>query len=149
MFARDVRTFLIRIPFLIAGYLWDGLLGVVVARAISGFIGMVWNMGLVAELSGISIRQQFENCSRSLFSTALMVIATMMAQSLMGSADRPILRIVSLALSLGVGVVSYMGASASLWMLAGRHQGPETEVATIVSGLLAKFSTRSNLSHLQ
>ena len=142
LFSRDVRTFLIRIPFIIAGYLWDGLLGVVVARTVSSLIGTVWNMALVAELSGIPIRRQFSNCSRSLFATALMVIATMIAQSLMRSAGGPILSIASLALSIGVGIVSYMGASAALWMLAGRLPGPETEVATVISGLLAMFSTR-------
>jgi len=147
LFGRDVRTFLIRIPFIVAGYLWDGLLGVVIARAVSSLIGMVWNMGLVAELSGISIGRQFRNCSRSLLATTFMVIATMIAQRLMGSADGPIRSTASLALSIGVGTVSYMGASALLWMLAGRLRGPETEVVTIVSGLLAMFSTRLQSSH--
>ena len=143
LFRRDVRTFLIRIPFIIVGYLWGGLLGVVVARAVSSFIGTIWNMALVATLSGISVRAQFASCSRTLLSTAAMVAVTLAVEIALLHRDPFASRAADVILLILAGAMTYIGTSAALWTRAGRPQGPETEVWGVAGRLLALAPARA------
>jgi O-antigen/teichoic acid export membrane protein len=136
LFDRDVRTFVIRIPFVIAGYWLDGLMGVVIGRSISSFIGTIWNMALVARLSGIPVLRQFIACSRILVATAVMVVAALAVSMALaqGGDGHPA---VVIAAAVTVGAITYALVSAGLWLAAGRPLGPEHEVAKVLGRVSA------------
>lgn len=138
LFGRDVRTFVIRIPFIIIGFLVNGLMGVVVARAISSSIGTVWNMALVRDLSGISVRRQFADNGRTLLATAAMVGVALFAQLLLARAGIHLPPIGAIVMLVGVGGVTYVGARLGLWLIQGRPLGPESEVLGVVSRFIPK-----------
>ena len=137
LFGRDVRTFLIRIPFIFAGYLLGGLLGVVVGRSISSAIGTIWNIALVTKLIGLPLFAQFCNCWRSLVATGIMVAVTFALQSEL-ALHSGVPHLVTILLLVLIGGLVYSGSSIGLWLMTGRLAGPETELGDMAASLLAK-----------
>jgi O-antigen/teichoic acid export membrane protein len=149
LFGRDVRTLLIRVPFVVGGYLAGGLLGVVIGRAISSAIGTIWNMALVRTLSGIPITTQFTSCWRGAVATVTMVLAVVGIQRLL-SAELPNLSPLGvLATSIAGGGLVFVGAAAMLWLLTGKRSGPEAEIANVLSRLNSRFNKNRSVEHAQ
>jgi O-antigen/teichoic acid export membrane protein len=133
LFGRDMRTLLIRVPFIVVGFLAGGLLGVVIGRSVSSFIGTIWNMALVRDLSGIPIVRQFADNARALASTALMVAVTGAGQMLFDHLKLRVPALLEVAGLIALGALTYVIATVALWRLAGRPRGPESEVLDLAA----------------
>jgi O-antigen/teichoic acid export membrane protein len=142
LFGRDVRTLLIRVPLIAAGYLLGGLMGVVVGRAISSAIGAVWNMSLVATLSGISVMQQFRSCWRTMASTMVMAAATFGILNILDAPHVALPQVAVIVLSALSGALIYASAMMALWILSGKPIGVETEITTQVLRLVSRLNSK-------
>lgn len=138
LFGRDLRTFFIRVPFIIGGYMLGGLLGVVIGRSISSFIGTIWNMALVTKLTGLSMYGQFEHFSRALAATGIMIAITLALQHGLTS-NGGTTHFITILLSVLVGGGVYIGSSALLWRLMSRPDGPEMEAGKIAATFMASI----------
>lgn len=135
LFKRDLANLAIRMPLVIIGLVAGGLIGVLLARVISGLAGMAINMALVQRLIGVSIARQLAANGRSLAAAAAMTAAiAALQQSGLDSRTWP--AAVTLGALLVAGALTYVAAMALLWRLAGRPAGPETAFVDIVRALV-------------
>jgi O-antigen/teichoic acid export membrane protein len=137
LFGRDVRTFLIRIPFLVTGYLTGGLMGVVIARAVSSTVGTVWNMALISTLSGVTIARQFRGSMRVIIATVVMVAVGVAFQGLLAPTLAGLPQLLVIGLTAGLGATTYVGSTVALWLAAGKPKGPESEILGLANRVLA------------
>ncbi len=141
LFRRDFANLGIRLPLIIIGLVAGGLVGVLLARVVSGLAGMVINMALVRRLTGLSIGAQVAANGRSLAAVGIMVaVLAILQHTGLGAADVP-----TLALLVGAGAASYAGALVLLWRLGGRPPGPETEIMALAGGVLGRLASRPGL----
>ncbi|WP_070156313.1 lipopolysaccharide biosynthesis protein [Sphingobium phenoxybenzoativorans] len=131
LFFRDVRTFLIRVPFIAAGFLINGLMGVVVARMISSLIGTVWNMALVSRISGIKKVDQARLASRYFIAAGGILLAVWIVQSAFAVTPDGHHDLLTITCSVIAGVIAYLSIVSVLWLAAGRPEGPETEFLSL------------------
>jgi PST family polysaccharide transporter len=142
LFGRDLMSLLIRVPAMAAGMVLAGFPGILYGHAGAAMIGTLVSMHLVRRLTSLSIRDQITNNARTLAASLVMVgaIVTLDAQLAPGALGPGTM----LALACAVGVASFVAAVGFLWLLAGRPDGPEREVAnalTWVGGLTSPLVT--------
>lgn len=134
LFRRDVRNLLIRVPFIVAGYWWGGLIGVVIGRAAASAIGTVWNMTLVSSLSGLSVGAQVRLSLRALLASAAMASAVLAVIASI-SAVGPSARLLELVSGIVTGALVYPAISLLLWLARGKPAGPEGELLAVARRL--------------
>lgn len=149
LFGRDVRTFLIRVPFIIGGFLLGGLLGVVIGRSISSFIGTTWNMALVSTLTGISVFRQFLDNARILIAASVMVVVAMLVQMTLSTAGLHLPALLTIIAVVLCGAATYGSTLLVLWALAGRPKGPETEALDLATRLIPTTAFLPFLSRMR
>jgi O-antigen/teichoic acid export membrane protein len=137
IFRRDVQLFFFRLPFIIVGMVFGGLMGVVYARAFTGTVGTWFNLKVVGNITGLSFLEQLTPNARTAVSTSVMAVVVW-ALGLTGwaAAGGPWL-IGWIAVQALAGLAVYASCMASLWVLAGRPAGPETEAMKLVGKLRA------------
>jgi len=139
LFRRDLQYFFVRIPIITIGMLAGGLVGVLYARALAGSLSIALPMSVVRRVSGLRFAEQLRVNFRALTSAAVMVGVLAIINWLHGP---PAMDNVALAKQLAVLIVSgaaaYIGTMACLWQLAGRPEGPETELLEMARKVLAK-----------
>ena len=140
LFWRDLQGFFIRLPTIAIGMLLGGLVGVLYARALTGSISIALHMNVVRRVSGLSFLDQLKVNFRAIASVAAMSGVVAFLNWIHGPADLSKAALAErVALLIGVGAVIYTGTMASLWQIAGRPEGPETEILTMARKVLAKF----------
>jgi PST family polysaccharide transporter len=141
LFKRDLQMFAVRLPFIIAGMYFGGLLGIVYARVFTGSIATLVNMTLVKSLTGLSVWAQVRVNLRALASVCIMAAGvTALRQFLPPSEDQTVLSMQILALC-AAGAALYVLASLTLWLLMKRPSGPEAEIFKLAKGLRERVST--------
>ncbi|MBX7483450.1 lipopolysaccharide biosynthesis protein [Qipengyuania qiaonensis] len=139
LFVRDLQMFFIRLPIIVAGTLMFGLAGLIGARVISGLIGTFVNMLVVRQLVQLGVWEQLAVNIRSLVSAAAMAVVVLLFQRTAGLADGTLMQaVLDIAANAALGAVVYIAANLLLWRLAGRPNGPETELI----GMAAKVIRR-------
>lgn len=133
LFGREVRVFVIRMPFLLGGLWLGGLTGVVWGCAISNFISQLMNMDLVRRLSGISVRAQFAANWRTLTGIAMMLGVTSGLKMVLPPTPHPGSLVIELVALIVSGALVYGSTVAALWIWAGRPDGPESELGRMAS----------------
>ena len=131
LLGRDLANLLIRVPALAVGMVLAGFPGILYGHAAAAMIGTLISLHLVRRLTSLSIRDQIIGNARTLAASILMVAAIVtldaqLAPGTLGPSDR-------LALACAVGMASFVAALGLLWLLAGRPDGPEREVAKALS----------------
>lgn len=125
LLVRDLIIFGIGIPSVIAGAIWFGLMGAVIARCLACVLHIVLNLQIVRRELGIPAWRQLANCGRTGISVAAMVGTTTWFGSLgvpsLGS-DNGIL---VLAATSVVGAAAYISTHIATWLVAGQPEGPE------------------------
>jgi lipopolysaccharide exporter len=138
LFKRDMFSFAIRVPIIIAGLFLGGLVGIIYARSITGLIAIFINMHLVRRLIGTKILEQITDNARSLMSIAVMAVGVMYLECLIGCDGSPVDLMLKIGAFIFSGASLYITSHFILWKVAGKPIGPETEVVRIVSKLTAK-----------
>ncbi|GGI67775.1 lipopolysaccharide biosynthesis protein [Polymorphobacter multimanifer] len=138
LFHRDLVNLGIRLPLIVIGLVTGGLIGVLLARVVSGLSGMAINMALVRRLIGIPIGEQIAANSRSLAATGIMagVLAALVHAGVAAAA------LPALAAVIAAGAFTYVASLALLWLVTGRPSGPETDVVALAGTLVARFAMR-------
>lgn len=125
---RDIWNLLVRLPLMLVGLAMGGLVGLVYARFVSGLFNLFLNMGLVRRLLDLSLRDQLRVNVRSLLGAAVMMLGLGLIQALTGAPPAGFMGVVALGGLIVAGAALYSGAVGLMWLLAGRPEGPESEM---------------------
>jgi len=142
LFKRDLISFFIRLPIIIAGMFIAGLMGVVYGRAISGTISLLINMHLISKMIPLSVLSQLRGNVRSLLSAISMAVALFLIRDLTGidgSTTQLIFHLIVLSIS---GAFVYLFIHFCLWIVMKKPSGPETEFMRIASTLWQKAKAK-------
>lgn len=145
LFKRDLFSFAMRVPIIIAGMFIGGLVGIIYARAITGVIAIFINMHLVRRLIGTAIFEQIGANVRSLASIVCMAIGVLYLEQLIGRDGSQMDLVLKIVAFVVTGALLYITTHFILWIMAGRPIGPESELMKIVSKVMSKIK-RPNLS---
>ncbi len=138
LFKRDLQGFAFRIPFILAGMYFFGLIGVIYARVLTGSFGILLNFNVVKRITGLGFGAQLAANWRALISVVAMAAAVFPVAHWAGRQVDEIGLVLELAVSAGVGPVVYLGTNWALWIAAGRPTGPETELLRMISTVLGR-----------
>ena len=129
---REGGALLLRIPATLLAAWYYGFEGAVMARAVTGVIIIVFNMGIANQLVGVSIQRQVLAVWRSLASAGIMAATVLLAKAFIVTPSGMIACAVELAGLAGLGGAVYCSVHAALWWLGGRAQGAETFVLDMI-----------------
>lgn len=139
LFVRDTWMFFLRLPLIITGMMIAGLPGVVVARIITGLIATVFNMFLVQRLIDLPVLEQLRVNLRALASIVLAAVAAALLSMLFDGATANRIGLFWQICTEGAGgLFIYIACNSLFWRLAGRPEGPETEIHRIVCKLVTR-----------
>jgi PST family polysaccharide transporter len=138
LFQRDLISFLVRVPLVIIGLIFGGLIGLLYGRAISTFISIAMNMFIVRRLIGITVTEQILANIRALISILVMIGTVLLLQSFLGREGATLILIFKTAACILVGGLVYALTSTIIWINLGRPIGPETQVIGMLSKLMVK-----------
>jgi lipopolysaccharide exporter len=172
LFNRDLISFVIRVPIIIAGMFLGGLLGIIYARSITGVIAIFINMYLVRRLIGIGVLAQISANMRSLLSVIVMSGGVLVIEYIVGGEGTPIflksllgrlvapislseilrydeqtLLAIKIVLFIITGTILYITVHLIFWLIAKKPLGPEAEVIRMASKLAGKFKKSSLDTH--
>ena len=137
LFHRDVLNLVVRLPLIAIGLLLGSLMGIVYARCVSGLFGMILNMRLVRDFTGLRLADQFAPNMRALCSTAIMILITVGAQTVMLVSNKPENLLLQIVALISIGATSYIAAIFSLWSASGRPDGLERDILSALTRRLA------------
>jgi PST family polysaccharide transporter len=135
LFMRNLILFPLRVAVVFSGLYYYGLVGLLVARVISGglFVTLM-NFYLVRKLTGLSVSAQCIVTWRAWVAGAAMTCCALSMRYYLGPITNNMDATVSLLLTVIVGGVSYCAVHTALWFLSGRSPiGIEAEIAKILS----------------
>jgi O-antigen/teichoic acid export membrane protein len=139
LFRRDLQGLILRAPLVTAGMLLGGMTGIVLARSINGTLIILLHMQVVKKVTGLSFVRQVGANARSLISVAAMAAVDLsLSASHADAASAPDL-VLKLAMLIGAGGATYIGAHLLLWRIMGRPNGPEREVAKAAAMVLQRL----------
>lgn len=139
LFRRDLFNLIIRVPMILIGMSYWGLLGIVYARALSGLIAMYRNMRFVRDMIEISVVVQLGYSIRSAVSVIVMILGVLSTQYLIGQDGTSIVLFLKMILFIITGAVFYISMHIMLWWMLGRPDGPEEEVLRIMKKINKKI----------
>ena len=135
LFWRDLAVFLFRMPLMIAGAYFYGLVGLVISRAIANIFGLLLNLKLVDALIGMSVLAQIRGAWRSGASTVMMSVAVLVSLHFM-QGKTGLELYAALAGTIGLGAAVYVASHFGLWFMSGC---PDTLEARALATLRSIF----------
>ncbi len=132
LFSRNFVEFCVKLPLVLLGTVQFGITGIIWARIISETITAVYCARLVKQLIGLAMFDQLSKCWRPLLSTLIMVVSLVFALQAIPSQHSPLGLGLLIATLSGVGGLTYFGALAALWIVAGRPAGPEAIAVSLL-----------------
>ncbi len=141
LFNRSLVNFAVRVPLTLIGLLTGGLVGLLIARCVSGLIGMAINMFMVQSLLNLSFFQQLAINVRSLTGAAIMALAAYLAGLPFEGMDVGTLLLKTASMTL-TGAVVYPSTVFLLWRMAGRPEGPEHDALKFGRAILSALRRR-------
>ena len=142
LFTRGLIDFAIRLPLTITGIFMDGIIGLLLARLVSGSAALVIRMFLVRRLIGLTLAQQIWRNWPTFLSTGIMCLVCVSVQrgiSLWRS-ENLVLETAAVILLSGL---TYITSRLVIWHFRGKVEGPETLVMEYVSKLRGRFVPKS------
>lgn len=129
LFYRDLLNFIIRLPIIIGGLFYFGLMGVIFGRAISGSISLLINMHLISKMLGISIWEQVNSNARAIASVLSMASFLLIIQKNASFSSNSTLELTLQVVAMVFSAFFvYVGFNLLLWILMKRPPGPESEL---------------------
>lgn len=144
LFQRDLISFLVRVPLIIIGLIFGGLIGLLYGRAISTFISIAMNLFIVRRLIGTTVAEQITANLRAMISVVAMGLTVLFLQHTLGNQGSTIFLIVKIATYVLVGGLVYAITSALIWQKLGKPLGPETQFIRLLANVITKFLPRQN-----
>lgn len=142
LFYRDLFNFMIRLPIIIAGLFYFGLIGVIYGRVISGIISLFINMNLINQMLTLSVLAQIKANIRSLLSVAGMAAVIIFLRLNMTFNVTNTIELIAKVITLVmVGFVSYISVSLLLWLIMKKPEGPEADLLNISNKIWLKVKS--------
>lgn len=141
LFQRDLLSFFVRVPAIVIGAYFGGLIGILCARVFTAVISMYINMRFVRQLIGITVTEQLICSYRSFASVFLMILGVLACDYLIPLNISPWGLSFRIAIFIIVGVFLYVLIHVTLWFLANKPNGPEEEVLRILNKLIASIDS--------
>ncbi|SPJ25548.1 Lipopolysaccharide biosynthesis protein WzxC [Palleronia abyssalis] len=141
LFNRSLLNLGIRAPLTMAGLLSGGLVGLLVARCIVGFISIWINLYFVRELLGLSYSRQLLINRRSLIAVVVMAAAVYLAGTPFDGLGLGVQSLKAICM-IAAGIVVYPAIVMLLWWCQGYPEGPEHDAMKLAKAILSKVSGR-------
>lgn len=138
MFQRDLFGFAVRVPIILLGMWWAGMVGIVLARVVSGSMMIMFNTHLVRAMAGLSMRHQLANGWRSALSVATMWTLLIWLQTLWPVSGSVVHKVATLALLMALGLLCYFAMHFLLWRLVGRPETAERDFLELAGKAVGK-----------
>jgi O-antigen/teichoic acid export membrane protein len=138
IFMRDVINLMVRFPVLVIGFFAGGLIGLLIARAITTAFIIWQDLFLAKRLTGANLVGQLFSSWRPFVSVLVMTVGVLGLQ-VIGIREPGILHI---AILVAFGGVTYLAAIIGLWVLTGKPGGPESEILEMVRLFRAQLDQR-------
>jgi O-antigen/teichoic acid export membrane protein len=125
--------FVIKLPLMLIGILYYGIVGAVVARLVTALVIVGCSFVTVRELIGLRITDQLLGPWRPMIS-ALVMAVLIAPVAVSPRSGLPVGQLIlHLTIVVGAGAAAYTISLFSLWSLAGRPDGIEFDVAKVLS----------------
>ena len=134
LFIRDLVYLGIRVPFIIVGMAYGGLMGIVYGRCIASVLGSFVVMAIANRTINVTFREQLGGMARYIISSALMYFAVVNSANFFGFAELSVY--LKVALQVIIGGFVYAASSGILWVLLKFPTGLESEILRVYK---AKF----------
>lgn len=135
VFLQQFWTLMARIPLVLAGLYFYGLVGAAVAGMLTEMIYCAISLRYVRKLLGLPIIEQLRMHTFTLISLAAMSIVVLALTGPVNAAfQQDIWRFACLVL---VGGITYVGTNLGLWLIGGRKDGPVGELIDVARHLSA------------
>jgi PST family polysaccharide transporter len=135
---REGIALALRMPTTLAGAWFFGVIGAIVARALSGIMIIVINLFIARSLIGVAIAPQLLGSWRSLVSAGAMAGVVLGVQMIFPEPD---IYILALARAVGLyvlGIAFYFALHLLLWRVIGRPDGAESYMTGFVMKKLGR-----------
>lgn len=142
LFHRDLLSFVIRVPTIIIGMYFWGLLGIIYARVLANVIGITINMHLVYRLIGTGILEQLFANTRSIVSVAVMSIGVITLEYFVGRDGTPLVLAIKIGAFATTGAMLYVSVHLALWFIAKKPTGPESEIINMALKIVSKIKRK-------
>ena len=138
----------VRLACVIPAALWGGLLPAVAAMTATGLVNVALWFGFMRALIGVSWRDYWSACGRSILAAAAMAAAVAGLAAAWPRAggpggQGPMLAMAAHWAALCVaGALVHVAAQAALWRAQGSPEGPERRAAALAAGLWRRLRAR-------
>ena len=126
-----VIELLVKFPLMLIGILSYGIPGVLGARLITALVVGGFAVLTVRKLIGLRVRDQLLAIWRPVVSTVVMTLLIMPVKAELGDGQGYFQLAFHLVIIVGVGVLAYVGSMFFLWILAGRPDSIERNIASL------------------
>lgn len=132
LFKRDLQAFLFRSPFIVLGIYFYGLSGIIYARIFVGIAGLFFNINIASKITGLTFIQQMRPNIRAFVSVTAMAIVVGEFGNQLPESHHIFINLKKVMILTPLGAIIYGSFMVAQWHIAGRPNGPETEVASLL-----------------
>jgi lipopolysaccharide exporter len=126
LFVQQAAALTVKVPMLIGGLVFGGLIGAAIGRCLAEFLAMLIELIAIRVLTGITVAAQLAAHLTTIFGLVAMSLGVVLLQSQLVQAQ--VLPLAQLAVSGTAGVAIFLAAVFALWAATGRRAGPVTEL---------------------
>lgn len=130
---REALNLAMRLPATLAGAWHFGILGAVVARALSGLLMIAMTLRMARRFMQVSVMTQLSNLWRSFISVGVMAAGVAYLKSALPPSPEVLTQIVHVAVLILGGAALYTISHIALWLAAGRPDGAEQFMLDTIS----------------
>lgn len=142
LFKRNFQLFLVRTPIVIAGLYLQGLDGLLVALVVTTFVGIAFDVLMVRQICALNLSRQLLENTRTLISASVMFGLTIAVVRLLPLGNEATANAIKVVAGVAFGIVVYLATTLIAWKMAGRPEGPEREILSIVHSINPRLSQR-------
>lgn len=146
LFLQQAAVLILKIPLIIIGFLFGGLLGAALGRCLSEFVSMALELLASKILTGVSVATQAFSHLTTVFGLIAMAVGVYCVHANFGWAQSG--KIVQLGVEIAAGGTIYIISVMAIWLAAGKPEGPVSEILQVAgrfgSSLRQMLAVRSS-----
>jgi PST family polysaccharide transporter len=135
---RNLLEFSVKIPLVLIGGTWFGIVGIVIARVLSEAVAALYCTMVVRGMIGLSIREQLLGSWRYFVGTLVMAPPVIMCARHLGQIEGVVPSAAGLLMTVVLGASVYSAALWALWLFSGRPEGIEAMAIRTLSNMINK-----------
>ena len=143
LFIQQSIVLLLKVPLIIVGFMFGGLIGAALGRCLCEFISMFLELVASKILTGVSITTQAISHSITISGLIAMSAGVYFVHVLLGRFQSG--NIIQLGAEIGAGAIAYMAAVLATWFVAGKPEGAVSELLQVTSRIGLSLGQLLNL----